>query len=84
MKEIFDKKRAQTKVYQEGYLVMISNHNPDKGKSKKLAPKFKGPFRVSSILDNNRYVISNIEGHSNRTYKNIFPADHLKPWFTVN
>lgn len=84
MKKLFDKSRAPTKIFKEGDLVMIPNHNPDKGKSKKLAPRFKGPFRVSGVLDKDRYEVSNIDGHSTRSYKNIFPADHLKPWITVD
>lgn len=83
MKEAFDKKRASTKVFQQGDLVMIPNNNPDKGKSKKLAPKFRGPFKVTRVLEKDRYEVSSIHGHSNRTYQNIFPADHLKPWITM-
>lgn len=84
MKTMFDKKRAPTRTFQIDDLVMIPNHNPDKGKSKKLAPKYKGPFKVSGVLDNDRYEVSSIEGHTTRAYKNIFPADHLKSWITVN
>lgn len=84
MKKTFDNSRAPPKTFQEGDLVMIPNHNPDKGKSKKLAPKFKGPFKVSSVLDKDRYEVSSIEGLSNRNYRNIFPADQLRPWITVD
>lgn len=82
MKEIYDKTRAPTKIFKEGDLVMIPNHNPEKGKSKKLAAKFRGPFRITSVLDQDRYEVSNIQGHSMKTYKNIYPADHLKSWIT--
>lgn len=82
MKETFDKTRAPTKVFKQGDLVMIPNHNPEKGKSKKLAPKFRGPFKISSVLEQDRYEVSNIDGHSQKKYKNIYPADHLKPWIT--
>lgn len=82
MKATFDKTRAPTKVYSEGDLVMIPNHNPEKGKSKKLAPKFRGPFKVTAVLDRDRYEISSISGHSHRQYKNIYPADQLKSWIT--
>lgn len=87
MKNIFDKGRAPPKTFQEGDLVMIPithDHNPDKGKSKKLAARFKGPFKVTGVLEKDRYEVSSIEGHSNRTYKNIFPADHLKSWIMVD
>lgn len=82
MKETFDKNRAPTKLFKEGDLVMIPNHNPEKGKSKKLAPRFRGPFKITSVLDKDRYEISSIAGHAGRKYKNIYPADQLKPWIT--
>lgn len=84
MKESFDSKRAPTKIFKGGDLVMIPNHNPEKGKSKKLAPKFRGPFKITAVLDKDRYEVSNIEGHSTKKYKNIYPADHLKPWITCH
>lgn len=84
MKKTFDKHRVTTKNFNEGDLVMIPNHNPEKGKSKKLAIRFKGPFKISAVLDKDRYEVSSIDGHSNRKYKNIFPVDQLKPWVTVD
>lgn len=82
MKKTFDNSRVPTKVFAEGDLVMIPNHNPEKGKSKKLAPKFRGPYKISAVLDRDRYEVSSIDGHSRKQYKNIYPADQLKPWIT--
>lgn len=62
---------------------MIPNHKTEKGKSKKLVPKFRRPFQITRVLDNDRYEVSSIRGHSDRAYRNIFPADHLKPWITM-
>ncbi|CAH2108926.1 unnamed protein product [Euphydryas editha] len=84
MKEYYDKGRAPTKIFKEGDLVMIPNYNPEKGKSKKLAPKFRGPFKISSVLDKDRYEVSSIEGHSKRKYKNIYSADQLKRWISFH
>lgn len=84
MKESYDKKRAPTKIFKEGDLVMISNHCSEKGKSKKLLPKFRGPFKISSVLDKDRYEVSSIEGHSKRRYKNIYSADQLKRWINFH
>lgn len=82
MKDLFDRSRAPTKIFEKGDLVMIPNHNPEKGKSKKLAPKFRGPFKITAILDNDRYEVTSIEGHSRKEYKNVYPADQLKRWIT--
>lgn len=81
MKKYFDSNRKPTKFYKEGDLVMIPNHhNPADGKSKKLRPKFKGPFKITAVLNNDRYQISSIDGHSKRKYKSVFPSDQLKSW----
>ncbi|KAL0841643.1 hypothetical protein ABMA28_015295 [Loxostege sticticalis] len=83
MKERYDSKKAPTKFFALGDLVMIPNyHTPANGKSKKLYPKFRGPFRVSAIHDNDRYEISSIDGYSKRKYKSVYPADALKKWIT--
>lgn len=85
MKKYFDNTRAPTKFYKVGDLVMIPNHhNPADGKSKKLRPKFRGPFRVTAVLKNDRYEISSIEGHSKRKYKSVYPSDQLKKWITFS
>lgn len=85
MKQYFDSTRAPTKFYKIGDLVMIPNHHtPADGKSKKLHPKFRGPFRVTGVLDNDRYEISSVDGHSKRKYKSVYPADQLKSWITFS
>lgn len=63
---------------------MIPNYSLEKGKSHKLTPKFKGPFKITAVLSNDRCEVSNIEGHAAEKYKNIFPADHLKQWITFH
>lgn len=83
MKEQYNHKKAPTKFFTIGDLVMIPNyHIPANGKSKKLCPKFRGPFKVSGVLNNDRYEISSIDGYSKRKYKSIYPADALKKWIT--
>lgn len=83
MKTKFDQKRAPTVFFSEGELVMIPNHHfPADGKSKKLHQKFRGPFKITAVLENDRYEVSSIDGYSKRKYKSIFPADHLKRWVT--
>ncbi|KAL4721332.1 hypothetical protein ACJJTC_016051 [Scirpophaga incertulas] len=81
MKRKYDSNKAPTKYFAVGDLVMIPNyHIPATGKSKKLCPKFRGPFRVTAVLENDRYEISSIDGHSKRKYKSTYPADALKKW----
>lgn len=83
MKTYYDNHKAPTKFFKLGDLVMVPNHHlPATGKSKKLLPKFRGPFKISAVLKNDRYEISSIEGYSKRRYKSVYPADSLKRWIT--
>lgn len=85
MKKLYDSTRAPPKVFCEDDLVMIPNHhNPTDGKSKKLCPKFRGPLKITKILENDRYEVSSIDGYSKRKYKSVYPADQLKKWVTFN
>jgi hypothetical protein len=54
-KERFDKTRAAATKYVKGQLVMVSNAVSSTGTSKKLLPKFKGPFKIRTVLPNDRY-----------------------------
>lgn len=68
--------------YQEGDLIKMvkSNFNND-GKSKKLLPKFVGPYKVTKKLGNDRYSISNIPGFkAARVYNTVIAADRMRPW----
>lgn len=85
-KQRFDQNRKAAKVYRIGDLVKILKNIPsNEGKSRKLLPKYTGPFRISSILGNDRYEISSIPG-SNITrgkYSNVWSADRIQPWITL-
>lgn len=83
MKARFDKTRCNAKVYKVGDLVMALKHARNVGDSNKLVPPYSGPFKVTAVLDNDRYEISSIEGFSKRKYKNVYSADKLKPWISL-
>ena len=47
--------------YQESDLVLIRiTSDPATGNSRKLNPKYKGPFRIRKILINDRYEIEDL------------------------
>lgn len=57
-KRKFDKRRKLPTSYKIGDLVRIERILTDKamlGKSKKLAAKFQGPYRIIKILPNDRF-----------------------------
>lgn len=70
-KNRFDRTKAKIRPFSKNDLVLIQNEPRNQTK---LSPKFKGPFRVIDVLDNDRYTIKSIT--SNRTYK--YPHDRLR------
>ncbi|CAH0564290.1 unnamed protein product [Brassicogethes aeneus] len=62
-KRQFDAKRCSAKKYEVGDLVLIRITSlAATGTSPKLLPKWRGPFRVSQVLDNDRFEVQDIPG----------------------
>jgi len=61
---------------------MIKNFDSHVGVSKKLIPKFKGPYRVTKVLRNDRYVLEDVEGfqQSRLPYKGVWAVATIRPW----
>lgn len=76
----YNKKRKSAPVYQSKDLVLVRSEAPSTGESRKLVPKYKGPYEVVKVLDNDRYLVQDIEGEqqSGRFYKAIVAVDRLK------
>lgn len=82
----FDRNRKEAKVYKIGDLVKILKNVPSNdGKSRKLLPKYTGPFKITDVLGNDRYQVSSIPGSSitRGKYSNIWSADRIQPWITI-
>lgn len=65
-----------------GDFVVIKSVDTTPGVNKKLAPKYKGPYKVSKVLPNDRYVISDIETYqvTQIPYNGIIEASNIKHW----
>lgn len=72
-------KRKTAREYAEGDLVVIKNFETTGGK---LVPSYRGPYRVSKRLRNDRYVVTDIEGCqiSQKPYQGTWEASNMKPW----
>jgi transposase InsO family protein len=76
----FDSKRKRPNIYEPGDLVLIKSEAVSTGESRKLEPKYRGPYEIVKVLDNDRYLVQDIEGEqqSARIYKGIISVDRLK------
>lgn len=88
-KERFDRHRKPPTKYREGDLVRIERTTFEKdrqGKSKKLIPRFHGPYRITKILPNDRFLVEDtpLTKKGNKKYENIVAIDKIHPWLNFN
>jgi len=60
-KKRYDAKHAKPTVYSLGDLVLVENEPFSTGISRKLEPRFKGPFIIQKVLQNDRYLVEDNE-----------------------
>lgn len=60
---------------------MIRNFENTAGVPKKLFSKFKGPYKVKKVIENDRDLISDIESFQNvqKPYKGVWEAMNMRP-----
>nr|CAI5854752.1 unnamed protein product [Callosobruchus analis] len=49
---------------------------------KKLIPKYKGPYEITKVLDNDRYVVTDVENFqiTQKPFEGICSPDNMKLW----
>lgn len=85
-KKRHDTNRAPAPSYELGDLVKIARNNFDNNmKSKKLLSKFVGPYKITEVLGNDRYRISDIPGFNKKgkPYNTVIAVDRMRPWIHV-
>lgn len=83
----FDLHRANPKPFGVGDLVLVKISSiVSTGKSRKLVPKWKGPFKISKILESDRYEVNDIPGSSRSRvpYTGVYAAEQIKKWTTFD
>ncbi|KAF9421227.1 hypothetical protein HW555_002699 [Spodoptera exigua] len=64
---------------------VIKNVIGGTGKSKKLEPKCQGPYRIKSVLPNDRYLIVDTPiTRKGRPYENVVSVDKIFPWMNFD
>lgn len=68
--------------YKVGDHVLITNIDVTPGINKKLLPKFRGPYVVKKVLNNDRYVICDSDNHqiTNLPYEGVCSPQNMKLW----
>lgn len=82
-KRAYDNRHALPRIYEVGQQVLVKRaKSSNEGKSKKLEPRFKGPYVITKVLDHDRYVVEDMPGakRSRVAYKGICPSDKMKPY----
>jgi hypothetical protein len=70
-------------VFQVGDLVLLKVTSAQAtGSSQKLLPKWRGPFKITRQLGNDRYEVQDIPGsvRSQVPYVGVAGIDNIKPW----
>lgn len=68
--------------FEKGDLVVIKNVDTTIGKNKKLIKKFKGPYVIRKRLDNDRYVVTDIENCqvTQKPYDSVIDSSRMRKW----
>lgn len=85
-KKAYDQKHYESPKYQVGDLVRVERQIPATGSSKKLIPKYQGPYRITKVYNLDRYQIEDtpLTRKGNRPYSNVIAVDKIKPWLNFN
>lgn len=81
-KNRYDNKHRKPAKYEQNDVVVIENEPGAQGDSRKLEPKYRGPYRIAKVLPNDRYVVEDIDGiqRNQRFFSSVFAAEKIKPF----
>ncbi|KAH9640726.1 hypothetical protein HF086_007297 [Spodoptera exigua] len=85
-KERYDKTRSKPVQFNEGDLVRVERQVPATGNSKKLVPKYQGPYKITKVYAHDRYQIEDtpLTRKGNKKYSTVVAVDKLKPWLNFS
>lgn len=79
-KEYYDRSRREADKYEKGELVLVLITSvKNTGTSKKLTPKYRGPFKIVTVMFNDRYEVEDLrEGY--RKARTVVAVDKIRRW----
>ena len=68
--------------YQVDDLVLLKQQSMATGQPRKVNNRYRGPYQVKAVLDNDRYVVADTLNTqiSQKPYEAVHAADRMKPW----
>lgn len=68
--------------YKEGDLVLLRYEPPADGGSRKLMPRYRGPYVIDKVLDADRYVVKDTPATqvTQKAFESVYAADKIKLW----
>lgn len=83
--QYYNKSHKPAISYKVGDLVMITNIDVTPGVNKKLIPKFRGPYKVTKVMNNDRYEVEDVEGFqvTQMPYNSVVEPNRMKPWISI-
>ncbi|XP_043062900.1 uncharacterized protein LOC122319558 [Drosophila yakuba] len=84
-KKRYDAAHSKPTVYSPGDIILVENEPFSTGTSRKLEPRYKGPFIVSKVLPNDRYLVEDLPHaqRKQRHYKSVYSSDKMKRWCEI-
>lgn len=80
----FGKHNVPARTFSVGDFVVIKNIDTTVGTNKKLVPKFRGPYVISKVLPNDRYVVRDVENCqiTRLPYDSVIESRNIRKWKT--
>lgn len=65
--------------------MLVENVVSATGESRKLEPKYRGPYIIKKVLENDRYLVADLKDiqRNQRPYESVFASDKIKRWCTL-
>ena len=78
----FNAKHKGPQTYVEGELILIRAEHAATGQSRKILPRYKGPYVINKVLGNDRYEIKDTPTTqvTQKPFVSVFASDKMKRW----